>query len=242
MRAIILAAGKGSRISNNIGDIPKSLLDIEGEKIIERSVRLLQELGIKVSVCVGYKHSMIEDVLKNKNVNTYYNPFYEVSNNIASLWFAREEFLHHEAVIILSADLIYDVCILKQIADYDASLLMATDSSRISDGDYFFTLDSEGNITNYGPNIPLNERTCEYVGICKISKDASNIFCTELDKFIDQGKLDVYFENVFFSFINDDMCLLKTIDVSGKNWMEIDYYKDYKKALVKFEEDKTCNC
>lgn len=234
MKAIIMAAGKGSRISDKIDAIPKSLLKINGKSILETTVDMLLKKGIEVVVCTGYCHKKIEAALSEKNVRYYYNPFYEVSNNIGSIWFAREEFSGEEDVLILSADVYCDESVLDKLIRAEGSLVMATDTSRIQDGDYFFHLDATGQIMSYGPDIPVEERDCEYMGFSKVTANASIVFKDHLEQLIDEGKLQIYQELVFFSFIGDKDISLKTVDVKGSSWREIDFYEDYEKALKQF--------
>ena len=234
MRAIILAAGKGSRISDSIGAIPKSLLKINGKTIIENTVEKLADNGAKVSVCVGYRHRLIRDVLKDKNVTFYYNPFYDLMNNIGSIWFAKEEFDKNEDVLILSADVIFENAILEKLIESDSELIMAADTSRIRDGDYFFTLNKCGDIADYGADIPEERRSCEYIGLSKLKSSVCEIFKDKLEEIIETGGTENYFEKVFFSFIGNRSVSPKTIDVKGLNWREIDFYNDYQKALEQF--------
>ena len=93
MKAIILAAGKGSRISDKIGGVPKSTLKLkDGTPIIRREVINMLDRGITPILCVGYKKKLIVEALSGLDVKYYNNPFYSITNNIVSLWFARDEF------------------------------------------------------------------------------------------------------------------------------------------------------
>lgn len=233
MKTIILAAGAGSRIADDIGSIPKSTLKLNGKPIIQSTVEMLIANGIDVAVCTGYRFDMIENALKSLDVKFFNNPFYSLMNNIGSLWFARE-FLDDECMII-SADVVFDEMMLDRIMQAEGDLLMVTDTSRVTDGDYFFSLDKEGKIREYGPDIPVERRFCEYVGLSKISKSAVGAFRNQLEKMIYEGNNQCYFEYVFFSFIENEKYELKTVDVSGCNWREIDRIEDYRKALTQFK-------
>lgn len=90
MKAILMAAGKGSRISRHIGENPKCTLDIGGIPLIRNTVEMLLANDIEVNMVVGYEKEIIYDVLDGLPVKYYYNPFYDVTNSIASLWFAKE--------------------------------------------------------------------------------------------------------------------------------------------------------
>lgn len=232
MKAIILAAGKGSRISDDIEAVPKSTLEINGKPIIRSTVEMLLKHDIEVAVCIGYRFQVIKEVLAGLKVTFYYNPFYDLVNNIGTLWFAKE-FIDDDCMLI-SADVIFKEDFLERIISERGDLLMVTDKLRIDDGDYFFVLDDEGKIVEYGPDIEQDKRSCEYVGLSKIGKNAAEAFCNQLDLMINSGENQCYFEYVFFSFINSEKYQLKNIDVSGCLWREIDKIEDYKKALKQF--------
>jgi len=232
MKAIIMAAGRGSRISDKIGDIPKSMLEINGKPIIRITVELLISLGIEPIVCTGYKAEIIKNALSGLNVRFYHNPFYDITNNIASLWFAREEI--NDDIILLSADLIFQKEIVEILIKQNYGFTMTVDKSRISDGDFFFKLSDEDCVLEFGSDMPVSERTCEYMGLSKVNRNAADIFLKRLNDLIDAQKHQIYFENVFWSFIGDKGLQVNTIDVSGLEWREIDFYEDYEKALRQF--------
>lgn len=235
MKAIVLAAGMGSRISDNIGPIPKSTLEINGKPIIRRTVEMLLENSIDVAICTGYRHRKIEESLNGLSVKYFNNPFYDITNNIASLWFARD-FLYEDDCLIISADVIINQDILDKLISAKGDLIMVTDSSRIADGDYFFHMSSDGTIAEFGPDIPLEKRDFEYVGIDKISKSSIADFSDTLENFVENANTKCYFEYVFFHYIGHSDIRLTTLDVAGCVWREIDEIDDYKKALSEFQD------
>ena len=107
MKAILLAAGVGSRITEDIGMMPKSLLDVGGKPLIIHTVELLKKNNIEVIVITGFKHRMLDEALEGYDVKIYYNPFYRVTNSIGSLWYAEKEFLTDEDIMIANADVYY---------------------------------------------------------------------------------------------------------------------------------------
>lgn len=88
-KAIIVAAGLGSRLGDLTKDIPKSLLKIGKDTIIERNINTLKKNGIEdIGIVVGYKKEKIMELLGD-GYTYIFNPFYENTNNMASLWFAK---------------------------------------------------------------------------------------------------------------------------------------------------------
>lgn len=229
MKAILLAAGRGTRISRMVKAIPKSTLPVDGTPLIRLTVEMLQKRGIETSVCVGYQQDAIHDALKGYDVDYYVNPFYDVTNSIASLWFARQE-LEGEC-LILNADVFFSDTILEMILEDRHPAVMLVDKSRRINGDYFFATTDNGCIKEYGKDLPLQFRSCEYVGIAKISSDFMPVFADRLNLLINESRHDMWWENTLYSFTNNNEYQIYTKDVEGSFWSEIDYFDDYERIL-----------
>ena len=110
MKAIIMAAGIGSRLENISGNRPKCLIEMDGISLINRSVTLLASRGIiDISVITGYKSELVRRELQDR-VRYLHNPYFEVTNSIASLWLAKE--MLQDDVILMNADLYYEAEVL----------------------------------------------------------------------------------------------------------------------------------
>lgn len=226
MKAILLAAGRGTRISRVIKEIPKSTLPIDGIPLIRRSVSMLLEKNIKPIVCVGYCKEKIYEALQGLDVEYCYNPFYDITNSISSLWFAREELT--EDTIILNADVYFTEEILTMIISDKKESTLMVDKSRTEEGDFFLKIDN-GYITRYGKELPLEERSCEYVGIGKIKESFLLEFKNRLLDLVNNQQHHLWWENILYSLIEEKV--INTIDVNGLFWSEIDYFDDYERIL-----------
>ncbi|CEN31581.1 phosphocholine cytidylyltransferase family protein [Paraclostridium sordellii] len=236
MKAILLAAGRGTRISKSIKDIPKSTLQIDGIPLIRRSVSMLIERNIKPIVCVGYCKEKIYEALKDLDVEYYYNPFYDVTNSIASLWFAKSEFT--EDTIILNADVYFTDEILDTIISDQKEVTLMVDKSRTEVGDFFLKIEN-GYITKYGKELSIEERSCEYVGIGKIRKSFIEEFKTQLSYLISNQQHQLWWENILYSLINNKS--IDIIDVDGEFWAEVDCIDDYERILSYVSQDNIQN-
>lgn len=229
MKAILLAAGKGTRISRMVKEIPKSTLPINGTPLIALAVDMLQKRGIETVVCVGYQQEAVREALKDYQVTYYFNPFFNVTNSIASLWFARQE-LDGEC-LIMNADVFFSDAILQMILEDNRQAVMLVDQSRRKTGDYFFSTTDNGCIRKYGKDLPLQYRSCEYVGISKVTEEFMPHFVRRLNELIDDSKHDKWWEDTLYSFTHEDEHLIYTKDVGGLFWSEIDYFDDYERIL-----------
>lgn len=229
MKAILLAAGVGSRISNDIGQMPKSMLDVNGQPLIVHTVELLQKNHIEVIIITGFKHRVIEETLKDYHVRVYYNPFFKVTNSIGSLWYARNEFFNTNEVLIANADVYYTQDLLDKIfaAQHDNFLL--ADKTRADVGDYFF-LSKAGILQKYGKELTREERDSEYVGIGVLKRDWVMKFHDQLCSMIENGEYNLWWENVLYSMVGSES--IYTVDVDGIFWSEVDTIEDYQRVLA----------
>lgn len=227
MKAILLAAGRGTRISKRIKEIPKCTLPIGEKPLIRRTVELMKSVGIEPIVCVGYKYEKIEEALEGLDVKFFYNPFYDITNSLASLWFAREEL--NDDLIVMNADVFFSLDILNKLLEDERPVVMAGDKSRTETGDYFFALGENNCIQKYGKDIPLEFRSCEYVGLAKISKKFLPSFTTRLNEMIENQRHDCWWEEVIYSYSEERD--IYTLDIDGMFWSEIDYFDDYQRIL-----------
>src|SRR5689334_4567009 len=96
MKAIILSAGKGSRLGHLVDEQPKCLIDFNGRTLLDRQLDTLQANGVHEAVVVtGFHDDRVEEALAKRSggprVRTVFNPFYKVADNTGSLYMVREE-------------------------------------------------------------------------------------------------------------------------------------------------------
>lgn len=231
MKAFLLAAGKGSRISKNIPNIPKCTLDVGGKPLIRKTVEMLLENGIDVSVIVGYRYKEIIRVLEGCLVHIVYNPFYDVTNSIGSLWMAENLGLFSEEdTIIANGDVFWS----QEILDFmkskvpDGDVYMLGDSNRVLDGDYFLGTEN-GYLKRYGKDLTVEERDCEYVGIAYISAAFVPVFLGRLNEMIDVQCHGKWWEDAIYTMSNERPIPVK--DIAGMFWAEVDFIEDYRRIL-----------
>ena len=89
--AVILAAGTGMRMAPINTSAPKALLEVNGEPLIERTIRQLHEVGIReIYVVVGFMKEQFEYLIDEYGVELIVNPDYGTKNNLHSLKLAVE--------------------------------------------------------------------------------------------------------------------------------------------------------
>lgn len=225
MKAIIMAAGIGSRISGVIGNKPKCLIMANRETLITRMVRLLKSRNVNnITVITGYNSHLIHDELGSQ-VKYFHNPLYSVTNSITSLWLAKE--LLDEDVILMNADLYVEDQIIDVALAQTRHVVMLSDCTRIEDADFRFGVKGD-RIIKTGNQLKNHETDCEYVGIVRIDKSFVTEFKTRLEHMIQRADFRNWWEGVLYTFIDEGMTIYHK-DVSGIFWTEVDHMGDYQR-------------
>lgn len=235
MKAIIMVAGVGSRLAKKIKHLPKCLLVFDGETILSRNIRLLKEQGVdEIIVVAGYRANLVREEVGEK-ARVIDNPFYRVTNSIASLWFAHEQFDLHDDLIIFNGDVIYQKEVLKVALETGKSPLMLIDSTRIEDADYRLKI-QDGCVINQGKELSNDETSGEYVGIVKMAKDFVPIYLSRITDLVEkQEKYTKWWEEAIFEIRDEFKIKVNTVDVTGLFWAEADYVEDVERIEKWFE-------
>lgn len=229
MRALILAAGRGTRISRYLSGNPKCTVDIGEISLIENTIKQLNLFGVeKIGVILGYNDNVIREILKDYNVDFFYNPFYDITNSIASAWFASEFISEEDDMIIMNGDVYLEDSLLKDILIEKSSPVLFCDTSRKEEADY--KLYFEKNILmKYGKELSGADISGEYIGVAKINKDFINTFKEGLNSLINNQQHSLWWENILYSMIGNKKIYVK--EIGNKFWAEVDYIEDYERIL-----------
>lgn len=168
--AVILAAGMGTRlrsVTNNM--IPKGFLEVEGEGLVNRSIRKLREVGIKkIYIVTGHLNEYYDELAKNNHdIETFNNSRFKDTGSMASLAVLKD--VIKEDFILLESDLIYEKKALIEAINHkgDSCVLL---SGKTNSGDEVYIEVKDGNISNITKNKEeVSKVFGELVGVSKIS-------------------------------------------------------------------------
>lgn len=229
MKILIMAAGRGTRISRHIHGKPKCCIEFDGETIIHRTVRILTEMKIgEIGIVTGYQTGEVQKAIGESQVAHFYNPFFDVTNSIASMWFARDFFSTAEDVMIMNGDLFIEPQLIEAIRHETRLPVLLADSSRTAEADYRFTWEGDL-LKRYGKGIPDDEASGEYVGIGKIDKRFILKFINRMDEMINAQQNGKWWEDVLYSFIGTGTDIFVK-DINGIFWAEVDYVEDFQRV------------
>lgn len=227
MKVLLMAAGKGSRISRYIEGSPKCTVNIGETSLIEYTIKQFKSRGIDdIAIVLGYRGDLIKKILRDYRIIYLYNYFYDITNSIASAWFARDFMV--DDMIVMNADVYLESAIFDKILKEDKSPVLFSDGSRREQADYKFYY--EGNeLIKYGKKLEGKDITGEYVGIAKIDANFTPFFVERLEKLIENGKHGMWWEDVLYSYVGEKMVYVE--DIQGMFWAEVDYIEDYERIL-----------
>ena len=226
-KAILMAAGRGTRISRTVEDDCKCTLDIGGVPLIRHTVQMLLDADIEVHMVVGFNKFRIMESLQGLPVTFHENVFFPITNSLASLWFARDE-LKGEAVILGNADVYWEENLLTVLLEEERDCVMLCDSSRVEQGDYLFNV-VDDTIVSYGKGMDCRQANCEYVGLALVRGEMVTRCRERLMQMIEWQRVGDWWEQVLYSMTSERPIWAK--DIAGFFWAEIDYVEDYYRIL-----------
>ena len=215
MKAIILAAGIGSRLGNSN---PKPLTKLNnGESILGRQVAYLSEyLGVtNIIAIVGYKKDLIMESFPN--LLYVYNNFYDTTNTSKSL-LAGINKIKNENVLWLNGDVVFEKELLPQIIKCSKSC-MAVNTNSVGEEEIKYNIFDDGNIKEVSKTV--SPALGEAVGINKLISSDLSLFKENLEKCDEQD----YFEKALELSIQDGMKIMPG-DINKYLCMEIDFEDD----------------
>jgi len=226
-KAILMAAGRGTRISRQVSEKCKCTLGIGGISLIRHTVQMLLDHGIEVHLVVGFNKRQIRNSLVGLDVHYHENVFYSITNSLASLWFAREE-LTGDEIILGNADVFWENNLLSILLEDKRDCVMLCDTSRVEEGDYLFNV-TDGRVIGNGKGTDCPGANSEYVGLAKIQGDMIPKFREQLERLIEAQRCGDWWEQVLYNIKSEKPIWAR--DIAGHFWAEIDFIEDYERIL-----------
>jgi NDP-sugar pyrophosphorylase family protein len=229
MKAAILAAGVGVRLRPLTNSRPKCLVEVHGKPILEHQLESVVRAGIDSCVLVvGYLAIQIRqrfgDKFEGVDLSYVENQRYAVTNNIYSLWLAREAL--RDDIILIEGDLVFERELLDDLVGRDDPDIAVVDSFRPSmDGtvilanghvaDAMVLKANQGPDFDYGPALKT-------VNVYKLSRNTMrDLVIPGLSRYLIQERTDQYYEAVLSDLIQRDELKLSVLKTE-RRWAEVD--------------------
>ncbi len=236
MKAIILAAGKGTRLFPLTKYVPKPLLVInDNKRILDYQLEVFSNFDeIKeVILVIGYKADMIEEyILKNKDrfgvkVRTVFNPFYDVSNNLISLWLGTF-FTRNDDFIITNGDNLFKEKVIEKLLQQNEGIYITIDYKDKYDEDDMKVIIKNGSVFYISKEIELDKVSAESVGIALIKgTDAREKYLNAIETLIRNLENRNKFWLETFNYLAANNQKISFVEISKYDWLEVDFHPDY---------------
>ncbi len=233
--AIILSAGQGKRLLPLTETYPKCMLSVAGKTILEWQVRTLLAADIgRLHIITGFNSDLVEEHINDRfgadldRINIVFNPFYNVSDNLASCWMARHAM--DEDFILLNGDTLFEPALLDTVLRSPAAPVTLTiDYKDCYDNDDMRVELQDSMVKAVGKTLPDEHTMAESIGLLYFRGDGPGLFRERLDRQMKQGSsLRLWFLSVVDALARQS--LVRACSINGYRWCEIDFKRDLEKA------------
>jgi len=225
MKAVILAAGQGTRIRSVHGEHPKCLIEVDNSTILDHQLEALSMAGVnEVAIVVGYeKAQIINHVTSRKpsriqRIHFIENPAFAITNNIYSLWLALE-WLRGESFIVLNADVILDADIIDSAVRSNAPISMIVDP--LWRDETMKVIIHGDRVMQMSKKISRERFSGTYIGITIFSKAIQAQFFHKMSALVSAGRVNEFF-NIAVQELVDEGVHVGCTSTDGMAWAEID--------------------
>lgn len=246
MKAIILAAGQGTRLKKYTENLPKGMLSFAGKTIIERQIEVYKKCGINEIIVV---RGFAADKISYSGIKYYTNENYANTNMVESLMAAKDEF--NDDVIVSYSDILFEERLLKEMMKNSDDFACAVDDNwkeywqmrygKIDFDTESLAIDKDDNITELGLEAPeISKIDARYIGLLKFSKNGLKYIIEVMEsaykEFEDKpwqqsGKTvrKAYMTDLLNAVIESGNCVRAVRFNNG--WIEFDTNEDYENAI-----------
>ena len=254
-KALIIAAGLGSRLKKHTENLPKCMLDFGGKTLLQRQLDSYKKNNISdISLIRGYK----KEKINYKGIKYFENNDYKNNNILNSIFYAEK--IINGNIIISYSDILFDQSVVERTlkSDHDISVVVDIDwrgyyvgrkDHPISEAENVI-FNSNNEVEKIGKINTGNEEVHgEFIGMIKLSNRGTEIFKEHFhrlkkiywNKPFQRAKI---FQKAYLTdFIQElvDIGIKVHCVIIESGWKEIDTVEDYKKALVGFKKKFTKN-
>ena len=232
MKTVILAAGAGSRLKPLTDRTPKCLLKVGVICILERTIKnLLATNNSEIIIVTGYLENKIREFLRERfphlKITYIYNEFYASTNNIYSLWLAKDAVLGDD-MMMMDSDIVFDERIITKIQNSGYKNCLALNRHDVHDEEIKVKTDTRGCVIEIGKEVNVSEAAGESIGIEIFGKEAlTELYSILYRKVVTEKKVNQFYEAAFQELSDNNLFI---VDTTEYFCMEIDTEEDLKTA------------
>ena len=233
-RAVILSAGKGSRLLPLTAERPKCLIDFAGKTLLEWQLDALAAGGIRdVAVVTGFRPDLVDAVIAARDpaagtVRTIFNPFYHVADNLGSAWMARDA-MDRDFVLLNGDTLVAPEIVTRLIEAEESPICIAVDRKDEYDDDDMKVLCEGRRVVRIDKKLEPGNFNAESIGFLRFMGEAPGQFVEAADRVLRTAEGTGHF---YLRVIDRlaDTGIVAAEPIEGLEWAEVDFPADLDKA------------
>ncbi len=233
MKALILAAGIGSRLAPLTDSCPKALVKVNGEPIIIKQIDNLYKNHINEIIIVsGYRADILESVVcaDYPDITIVNSQDYANTNNMYSAYLAKGK-LDNTEFLMMNSDVFYDASVIEKLIHCPEKDMVVTDIGNYLE-ESMKVVEQNGKLIKISKEITKEEALGSSIDVYKFSAEGGNAFFAKCTEYIEQKRKYNLWSEVA---LNDIFAEVKFVacPLEGR-WVEIDNLDDLKEAEEKF--------
>lgn len=225
MKALILAAGLGSRLAPLTNDRPKSLVQVNGTPILFKQIKNLLLNGIDdITVISGYRADVMDNAIHctYPQVKIVENVHYTSTNNMYSAFIGRTQVMGG-SFLLMNADVFFDASVLSELLSFPGENAIVTDIGSYNE-ESMKVIQREGRIVRISKQIAPEEALGCSIDVYKFSKVGGEAFFNKCGEYIEQNHQVKLWSEVALDSILSEV-VFQSCPLNGR-WVEIDNHED----------------
>lgn len=235
MKALILAAGRGTRLAPLTDNRPKSLVEVNGHPILFKQIENLYQNGIyDITIVSGYRAEMLEKTVHEKypEVHIIESVNYASTNNMYSAYIAREAVEGHD-FLMMNADVFYDASVITALLAFGRTNAIMTDIGLYME-ESMKVVEREGRLIQIAKTVSAEEALGASIDVYKFSAEGGKAFFAKCAEYIEEKKEVKLWSEVALNDILAEI-VFQACPLVGR-WVEIDNHDDLAAAKKLFAE------
>lgn len=235
MKALILAAGFGSRLAPITDNCPKSLVPVNGKPILIKQIENLLENGVTdITVVSGYKAEILENAVKERypDIKIINSVDYATTNNMYSAYLGKDTF-YGEGFLMMNADVFFDASVIKALLAYEGENAIVTDIGTYME-ESMKVIEKDGRLVEIAKTVTEEDALGCSIDVYKFSAEGGKAFFDKCAEYIEEKKELKKWSEVALNDILGSV-IFEACPLDGR-WLEIDNHEDLAAAEKLFGE------
>ena len=235
--AILLSAGRGSRLLPLTAERPKCLIEFNGRSLIGWQIEMLARCGVRrIEVVTGFETDMVEAHLAaisdpRAEVVTHFNPFYQVADNLGSCWIVRDRMEAGDFLILNGDTLVSEPIVERVLQDNAWPIAVTVDVKDEYDSDDMKVERAGERLVRIGKTLTAEQANAESIGFLAFRGEGAALFRVAVRRAMRTPEgVNHWYLKVIDTLAESGK--VGTVSIAGNDWAEVDFLTDIEQATA----------